>query len=109
MPDPRHGKGGLSDAAIARQLGRARTTVWRGVRRNPGKRGQRHGQAQGKAEARRVAPSVPGGMTPELWRVAGERLAAGWSPEWIPGRLRPGAIRWRAGSGSSVTSTPTGH
>jgi len=79
------GKSGLSGAAIARRPGRDRTTVWREVRRNPGKRGQRHGQAQGKAEARRcAAPSVPG-------------------------RLRPGAIRWRAGSGSSVTSTPTGH
>jgi len=27
-------------------------------------------------------------MTPELWRVAGERLAAGWSPEQISGRFK---------------------
>jgi len=51
------GKSGLSGAVIARRPGRDRTTVWREVRRNPGKRGQRHGQAQGKAEARRSAAS----------------------------------------------------
>jgi len=80
------GKGGHSDAAIARRPGRDRTTVWRGVRRNSGRRGQRHGQAQGKAEARRrAAPSVPRGMMPELWALVEERLADGWSPARIPG------------------------
>jgi len=49
-------KSGLSDAAIARQLGQDRTTVWREVRRNSRKRGYRHGQAQGKAEARLQLP-----------------------------------------------------
>ena len=83
------GKSGISDAAIAHQLGRDRTTVWRGARRNPGERGYRHGQAQRRAEARRAAaPSVPGKMTPELWRVVEERLAEGWSPERVSGRLR---------------------
>ena len=32
------GKSGISDAAIARQLGRDRATVWHGARRNSGKR-----------------------------------------------------------------------
>ncbi len=66
-------KSRLSGPAIPRQLGRDRTTVWREVRRNAGGRGYRHKQAQGKAEARK--------MTPELWRMAEERLAEGWSPE----------------------------
>ncbi len=43
---------GLSNGAIARQLGRDRTTVWRGVRRNSGKRACRHVQAQRRAEGR---------------------------------------------------------
>ena len=83
------GKSGHSNGAIARQLGRDRTTVWREVRRNSGKRGYRHGQAQGKAEGRRsAASSVPRRMTPDLWRMVEERLAEGWSPEQISGRLR---------------------
>ena len=82
-------KSGHSNGAIARQLGRDRTTVWREVRRNSGKRGYRHGQAQGKAEGRRsAASSVPRRMTPDLWRMVEERLAEGWSPEQISGRLR---------------------
>ena len=82
-------KSGHSNGAIARQLGRDRTTVWREVRRNSGKRGYRHGQAQGKAEGRRsAASSVPRRMTPDLWRMVEERLAEGWSPERISGRLR---------------------
>lgn len=82
-------KSGLSDAAIARQLGRDRTTVWREVRRNGGLRGYRHKQAQEKASARRsAASSVARKMTPERWRMVEERLAEGWSPEQIAGRLR---------------------
>ncbi len=80
-------KSGLSEPAIARQLGRDRTTVWREVRRNGGGRGHRHRQAQGKASARRsAASSVPGKMTPERWRLVEDRLADGWSPEQIAGR-----------------------
>ena len=82
-------KSGLSDAAIARQLGRDRTTVWREMRRNSGERGYRHAQAQRRSEARRrAASSVPRKMTPERWRMVEERLVRGWSPEQISGRLR---------------------
>ncbi len=82
-------KSGLSGPAIARQLGRDRTTVWREVRRNAGRRGYRHKQAQRKADRRRsAASSVARKMTPELWRMAEERLAEGWSPEQVSGRLR---------------------
>jgi len=82
-------KSGLSDSAIARQLGRGRSTLWREIRRNSGKRGYRHGQAQRKAEARRsAASSVPRKMTPERWRMVEARLAEGWSPEQVAGRLR---------------------
>ena len=82
-------KSGLSGPAIARQLGRDRTTVWREVRRNSGGRGYRHKQAHGMASARRsAASSVARKMTPELWQLVEDRLAEGWSPEQIAGRLR---------------------
>ncbi len=55
-------KSGLSNGAIARQLGRDRTTVWREVRRNSRKRGYRHAQAQRRSGARRrAAPRGPVG------------------------------------------------
>ena len=83
------GKSGRSNPAIARLLGRDRTTIRREVRRNGGGRGYRYEQAQRRASARRsAASSVPGRMTPELWRLAEERLAEGRSPEQISGRLR---------------------
>ncbi len=45
-------KSGLSNAAVARQLGRSPSSVPREIRRNGGARGQRHAQAQRRAEAR---------------------------------------------------------
>ncbi|MCY3874722.1 MAG: helix-turn-helix domain-containing protein, partial [Rhodobacteraceae bacterium] len=82
-------KSGLSGLAIARQLGRDRTTIWREVRRNSGGRGYRHKQAQHTASARRrAASSVPRKMTPERWRLVAEKLSEGWSPEQIAGRFR---------------------
>ncbi len=80
---------GLSGGAIARQPGRGPSSVPRGIRRNGGARGQRHAQAQRKSEARRgAAPSVPGKMTPEPVALVEGRLARGWSPARVSGRLR---------------------
>ncbi len=82
-------KSGLSSPAIARQPGCDRTTVWREVRRNPGKRACRHAQAQRLAEGRRsAAPSVPSRMTPEPVALVEGRLVRGWSPARVAGRLR---------------------
>ncbi len=86
-------KSGLSDPAIARQIGRDRTTVRREIRRNGGGRGYRHLQAQAKASARRsAASSVAGKMTRERLRTVEDRLAEGWSPEQIAGRFRKEGI-----------------
>ncbi len=86
-------KSGLSDLAIARQIGRDRTTVWREIRRNGGGRGYRHLQAQGKASARRsAASSVARKMTRERWRTVEDRLAEGWSPDRTAGRFRKEGI-----------------
>ncbi len=82
-------KSGLSNAAIARRPGRSPSSVPRGIRRNGGARGQRHAQAQRRSEARRrAAPSVPSRMTPEPVALVEGRLAEGWSPEQVSGRLR---------------------
>ena len=82
-------KSGLSMSAIAAQLGRSRSTLSREIGRNSGGRGYRHIQAQRKAEGRRsAASSVARKMTPERWAMVEARLAEGWSPEQVSGRLR---------------------
>ena len=60
-------KSGLSIGLIAEQLGRDRTTIYREIRRNSGKRGYRHKQAQEKTKARRRAASSV------LWRFTDKR------------------------------------
>ena len=58
-------KSGLSNSQIAIQLDRARSTIGREVKRNSGRRGYRHQQAQRRTyERRKAASSVPGKMTP---------------------------------------------
>ncbi len=80
---------GLSEGAVARQLGRHRSSGWRKLRRNGGDGGYSPSRAQGKAEARRSgASSVPGKMTPERRAHVEGCLTEGWSPERIAGRLR---------------------
>ncbi len=83
------GKSGLSNGAVARRLGRAPSTVSRELRRNAGGRGYRHRQAQRKATERRSdASSVPRKLTEERRERVVAKLAEGWSPEQVPGRLR---------------------
>ena len=81
-------KSGLSQRDIGRELGRHHTTIRREMQRNSGGRGYRYKQAHNKAtERRHRASSVPRKMTPALWQLVEEKLAAGWSPEQISGRL----------------------
>ena len=82
-------KNGLSIGLIAEQLGRDRTTIYREIRRNSGKRGYRHKQAQEKTKARRrAASSVPWRFTPEQWAELIKELKGGLSPEQISGRFQ---------------------
>ena len=81
-------KGGLSKGSIARQLGRARSTIHREIGRNTGGRGHRHKRARGRAEARRrAAAPVPWRSTPQRRAEVGEGPREGWSPEQASGRL----------------------
>ncbi len=58
-----------------------------GVRRDLRRSGSgRRIRLPGRPERRRLP--VARKMTPELWRMAEERLAEGWSPEQVAGRLR---------------------
>ena len=82
-------KSGLSIGLIAKQMGRDRTTIYREIRRNSGKRGYRHKQAQEKTETRRrAASSVPWRFTPVRWAEVKKQLREGLSPEQISGRFQ---------------------
>jgi len=82
-------KSGKSDAEIGELLGRDRTTIWRELQRNSGKRSYRCKQAQDKAESRRTAASSePKKMTPDVISHIEEKLTTEqWSPEQISGRM----------------------
>src|SRR5271155_5567540 len=80
---------GLSQAAIARQLGVDRSTIKRELDRNAGARGYRFKQAQEKAsQRRRTASCAPRKMKPELVTLIEEKLMQEqWSPDQISGWL----------------------
>ena len=81
---------GHSLREIGRKLGRSHSTVIREVKRNIGKRGYRHKQADEFAKSRRgEVSSGPRKMTKELWAMVNNLLIRRrWSPEQIAGRLR---------------------
>ena len=82
-------KQGVSISEIARQLGRHKSTVSRELRRNAGKAGYRHKQAQRKSEQRRrLASSGPRKLTAAVWNIVRTLLLLHWSPEQIAGRLK---------------------
>ena len=84
-------KSGLSQRAVAAEAGRSQSTVSRGISRNSGQRGYRHGQADGLAVARRRAASaVLRRMTPAHWKAVEEYLDLRWSPSQTPNQLAVG-------------------
>jgi len=86
---------GKSVRAIAKQLGRAASTISRELRRNGGKDGYSGEDAHAKAQARRTAASsVPRKLTGKAWGFVVEGLLRRWSPQQIAGRLaREGKLR----------------
>ena len=77
---------GLSISEIARRLGRHRATIHREIGRNRCASGYRPDSADRRAWARKLRGSRIGRST-RLRGYVEDRLAMGWSPEQIAGRL----------------------
>lgn len=74
---------------IARLMGRDRSTIYRELRRNTGRRGYRPKQAQRLAEQRRLACRRPRKLDdPNVHRYVRTKLAKLWSPDQIACRMR---------------------
>jgi IS30 family transposase len=80
-------KAGHSKTQIARQLGRACSTIKRELERNRGGCGYRPGQAQRKADDRK-RQRVSCRIGPQSWELIESLLRQDWSPEQISGWLR---------------------
>jgi IS30 family transposase len=78
---------GLTQEAIALEIGSTQPVVSRELKRNRGRRGYRYKQAQSKSDGRRhVANATPSKMTPELIAVIEKMLCEEQlSPEQISG------------------------
>ena len=90
---------GESDAAIADRIGRARSTIWREIAANGGRRSYRAAQAEERAAQSAVRPKIPWTEErPWLWEeVQGLLRTKKWSPEQIANRLRkehPDQAEW---------------
>jgi ParB-like chromosome segregation protein Spo0J len=95
---------------IATALDRTPSTISREIRRNRGRQvGYKPGYAQEQAGARRWAGSRLE-WEPALRRAVLDRLAQGWSPEQVAGRLAREAGRrssaTRASTASSMSRSP---
>jgi transposase, IS30 family len=82
-------KKGKRKAEIAEIMERDRSTIYRELKRNAGKRGYRPKQAQQRADQRRLSCHRPRKMEDgALHRYVEERLEKRWSPDQIAGRSR---------------------
>lgn len=80
---------GDSFAEIAQVLGMHRSSVYRELRRNKGRRGYRHKQADEKAQQRRDATcQAKKKLTPAMVAIIEEKLRLQWSPIQISGWLK---------------------
>lgn len=80
-------KSGFSQQDIADVIGVTQSTISRELRRNRGKRGYRHKQAQQKADNRRKEAARAVKMTDETVQVIELKIQEQWSPEQVSGWL----------------------
>lgn len=80
-------KMGHSKKEIAGAIGVHRSTIYREMKRNSGKRGYRPKQAHRKA-LRRRAQKAKQRITDKTWEQVEEKMREKWSPEQISGRLK---------------------
>jgi IS30 family transposase len=90
---------GDSDTVIAERMGRSRSTIWRDVKANGGRKGYSAVRAEVRAADAARRPKVPWTEErPWLWEhVQGLLRTKKWSPEQIAHRLRkdhPGEQEW---------------
>jgi IS30 family transposase len=81
-------KAAFSQSDISRELGVAKSTISRELKRNRGGRGYRPKQAQHLADSRRQAKENATRITTETWQQVNELLIQDWSPEQISGTLK---------------------
>jgi IS30 family transposase len=85
----------LSIAAIARLLGRHRSTIHRELARNQSGRDRYEWyHADRRAVARRSHSRRNRRVTPASWAIVDRCRAQGWSPEQIAGRWQVRVRRW---------------
>lgn len=81
-------KSGQSQRAMAKTLDVDQSTISRELKRNTGRRGHRHKQAQQRSVSRRQSAAKTCKMTPEVISLIEKKLALKWSPEQISGWLK---------------------
>jgi IS30 family transposase len=80
---------GFKPSAIALQLSRHPSVIYRELRRNRGLRGYRPRQAQQMAADRRREKAKPK-ISEETWCIVNDIIEKDWSPEQISGWLAAG-------------------
>ena len=80
-------KAGFCSAKIAQLLGRHKSSIYRELNRNKGKRGYRPKQAHEKSDRRRHEACKAIKMVPDLIKLVELKIQEDWSPEQISGWL----------------------
>lgn len=80
-------RAGVGPTMIARQLGFDRSTIYREIRRNSGRRGYRCKQAQTRADSRQLHRREARKLNSPMKQTIERLLRGNWSPEQINRRL----------------------